>query len=86
MNIRNLVTLVIVLTSLINSVNADYLIKDGRIKGSLKKNFNPAYRYGVTDPFYRERKLPYQRDPDYTSFGSDRSYRDPTNRDMGNNR
>jgi hypothetical protein len=38
----------------------------------------------TNDPQYRERHYPYQEQSDYTSFGSDRTYVDQTNRDMGN--
>jgi hypothetical protein len=38
----------------------------------------------ISDPRYKERHYPYQLESDYTSFGSDRSYRDQTNRNMGN--
>lgn len=38
----------------------------------------------TSDPRYWERNYPYQKQSDYTSFGSDRTYIDQTNRDMGN--
>lgn len=42
--------------------------------------------YNISDPRYRERHNPYQLKSDYTTFGSDRTYVDQTNRNMGNNR
>jgi len=73
---------------------ADYLVKNGRPTGYFAKNRtnltlykkNPALVYYYNPA--AEKRLPYQRDPSYTSHGSDRSYpnyRDPTNRTMGNN-
>lgn len=39
----------------------------------------------ISDPAYWERKYPYQKKSDLTSFKTaDRSYIDQTNRDMGN--
>lgn len=39
----------------------------------------------ISDPTYWERKYPYQKKSDLTSFKTaDRSYIDQTNRDMGN--
>lgn len=39
----------------------------------------------ISDPLYWERKYPYQKKSDLTSFKTaDPTYRDQTNRDMGN--
>jgi hypothetical protein len=38
----------------------------------------------ISDPRFRERNNPYQLQSDRTTFGSDRTYVDQTNRDMGN--
>lgn len=51
-------------------------------KTGMRKDVFPTKN--ISDPQYRERHYPYQLQSDYTSFGSDRTYVDQTNRDMGN--
>lgn len=51
-------------------------------KTGMRKDVFPAKN--LSDPQYRERHYPYQLQSDYTSFGSDRTYVDQTNRDMRN--
>jgi len=73
--------------SIISPLCADFIRQNGQWysvdprTGTLKKLFNKAE---TTDPRYRERHNPYQQESDYTSFGSDRTYVDQTNRNMGN--
>ena len=65
-----------------------YRDKDGRWYSYNKNTRVREYIFSTkntSDPLYWERKYPYQKDSDLTSFKtSDRTYIDQTNRDMGN--
>ena len=81
--------MIVLLIALLNisALSANFINENGqwysidRQTGIRKKLFNRAE---TTDPRYRERHNPYQQESDYTSFGSDRTYVDQTNRNMGN--
>lgn len=85
MNKKRIVLLMTIFS--ISAVSADFINQNGRWysvdkrTGVRKELFN---RTDIADPRYRERTNPYQKDSQYSSFGSDRSYIDQTNRDMGN--
>ena len=82
----------LVILGIISSLSADadfYRDNDGRWwsydeKTDEYKEIFP--HHNISDPRYRERHYPYQLKSDYTTFGSDRTYIDQTNRNMGNNR
>ena len=85
MNKKRIVLLMTIFS--ISALSADLIKKNGhwyavnKRTGIYEDVFN---RTDIADPRYRERTNPYQKDSQYSSFGSDRSYVDQTNRDMGN--
>jgi hypothetical protein len=87
MNKKLIILLIMVFA--IGSLSA-HLYRDdsGRWYSQNKKTGVREYIFSTrntSDPLYREREYPYQRDSELTSFRtSDRTYVDQTNRDMGN--
>jgi hypothetical protein len=86
MNKKPIALIMIILTIL--PISATYYLDDNGYWYSYDKKTGKreelSSEKNVSDPQYWERNYPYQSQSDYTSFGSDRTYEDQTNRDMGN--